>query len=149
MHPLLSVTLSQPERGHPLSPSPAANPGSPLSLLCCIHLTAPPAPSVAVTWYICGPTVYDASHVGHARTYLAFDIIRRILEVPTTALSLTLSLTVTVTVTVTTTLTVTVTAAPCPRPQPQPRLLPYGRMNEWFDKALNTAILYFKNRLFG
>eukprot|EP00850_Spirogloea_muscicola_P009212 SM000051S17572 [mRNA] locus=s51:414570:421017:- [translate_table: standard] len=33
-----------------------------------------------VTWYICGPTVYDSSHVGHARTYLAFDIIRRILE---------------------------------------------------------------------
>lgn len=33
-----------------------------------------------VTWYICGPTVYDTSHVGHARTYLTFDIIRRILE---------------------------------------------------------------------
>ena len=36
---------------------------------------------VAVTWYICGPTVYDASHVGHARNYLTFDIIRRVLEV--------------------------------------------------------------------
>lgn len=35
----------------------------------------------AVTWYICGPTVYDAAHVGHARNYLTFDIIRRILEV--------------------------------------------------------------------
>ena len=34
----------------------------------------------AVTWYMCGPTVYDASHVGHARTYLTFDIVRRILE---------------------------------------------------------------------
>ncbi|CAI6006481.1 unnamed protein product [Closterium sp. NIES-65] len=33
-----------------------------------------------VTWYICGPTVYDSSHIGHARTYLSFDIIRRILE---------------------------------------------------------------------
>ena len=33
-----------------------------------------------VTWYMCGPTVYDASHMGHARTYLSFDIIRRILE---------------------------------------------------------------------
>ncbi|GBG86559.1 hypothetical protein CBR_g41622 [Chara braunii] len=33
-----------------------------------------------VTWYICGPTVYDSSHVGHARNYVTFDIIRRILE---------------------------------------------------------------------
>ncbi|GMH93982.1 hypothetical protein TL16_g12774 [Triparma laevis f. inornata] len=33
-----------------------------------------------VKWYMCGPTVYDASHMGHARTYLGFDIIRRILE---------------------------------------------------------------------
>eukprot|EP00668_Euglena_longa_P048442 GGOE01065510.1.p1 GENE.GGOE01065510.1~~GGOE01065510.1.p1 ORF type:complete len:608 (+),score=202.99 GGOE01065510.1:108-1931(+) len=34
----------------------------------------------AVTWYMCGPTVYDVSHVGHARAYLTFDIIRRIME---------------------------------------------------------------------
>eukprot|EP00667_Euglena_gracilis_P003432 EG_transcript_3436 len=33
-----------------------------------------------VRWYMCGPTVYDVSHVGHARTYLAFDIVRRILQ---------------------------------------------------------------------
>jgi hypothetical protein len=33
-----------------------------------------------VTWYMCGPTVYDASHLGHARTYLCFDILRRIME---------------------------------------------------------------------
>lgn len=33
-----------------------------------------------VKWYICGPTVYDSSHLGHARTYLSFDIIRRIME---------------------------------------------------------------------
>ena len=32
-----------------------------------------------VKWYICGPTVYDASHVGHARNYVAFDIVRRVL----------------------------------------------------------------------
>jgi len=29
--------------------------------------------------YICGPTVYDHSHIGHARTYITFDIIRNIL----------------------------------------------------------------------
>lgn len=33
-----------------------------------------------ITWYSCGPTVYDASHFGHAWSYVTFDIIRRILE---------------------------------------------------------------------
>jgi cysteinyl-tRNA synthetase len=32
-----------------------------------------------VSWYACGPTVYDASHLGHARTYVSTDIIRRIM----------------------------------------------------------------------
>lgn len=31
-------------------------------------------------WYMCGPTVYDNSHIGHARNYICNDIIRRILE---------------------------------------------------------------------
>jgi len=31
-----------------------------------------------VTWYSCGPTVYDASHMGHARSYISFDILRRV-----------------------------------------------------------------------
>ena len=30
--------------------------------------------------YVCGPTVYDESHIGHAMTYLRFDLIRRILK---------------------------------------------------------------------
>lgn len=33
-----------------------------------------------VTWYICGPTVYDSSHVGHASNYVRFDVVRRILS---------------------------------------------------------------------
>ncbi|CAH8855126.1 unnamed protein product [Trichobilharzia szidati] len=32
-----------------------------------------------VKWYTCGPTVYDVSHLGHARTYIVFDVIRRVL----------------------------------------------------------------------
>lgn len=33
-----------------------------------------------VTWYNCGPTVYDASHMGHARNYVTQDILRRIMR---------------------------------------------------------------------
>ena len=33
-----------------------------------------------LTWYSCGPTVYDDAHLGHARTYVCTDIIRRILH---------------------------------------------------------------------
>lgn len=32
-----------------------------------------------IYWYSCGPTVYDASHLGHARNYVCLDIIYRIL----------------------------------------------------------------------
>lgn len=33
-----------------------------------------------LSWYECGPTVYDSAHMGHARNYVTFDIVRRILE---------------------------------------------------------------------
>ncbi|CAD7966915.1 unnamed protein product [Amoebophrya sp. A120] len=33
-----------------------------------------------VNWYVCGPTVYDHAHLGHARAYLTFDIMRRVME---------------------------------------------------------------------
>jgi cysteinyl-tRNA synthetase len=33
-----------------------------------------------VGMYVCGVTPYDLSHVGHARSYVAFDVIRRVLE---------------------------------------------------------------------
>ena len=33
-----------------------------------------------ITWYACGPTVYDDAHLGHARNYVTTDIIRRLLR---------------------------------------------------------------------
>lgn len=33
-----------------------------------------------VLWYMCGPTVYDQTHLGHGRTYTCFDYVRRIME---------------------------------------------------------------------
>ncbi len=33
-----------------------------------------------VTMYVCGPTVYDSSHIGHAMSAMVFDIIKRYLE---------------------------------------------------------------------
>lgn len=28
----------------------------------------------SLTWYSCGPTVYDTAHIGHARTYVCTGI---------------------------------------------------------------------------
>jgi len=39
-----------------------------------------PAFDGEVGMYVCGPTVYDLSHVGHARCYVFFDVVRRYLE---------------------------------------------------------------------
>ncbi|MBI4948445.1 cysteine--tRNA ligase [Candidatus Berkelbacteria bacterium] len=33
-----------------------------------------------VGMYVCGPTVYDYDHIGHARTYLSFDLLNRFLR---------------------------------------------------------------------
>ncbi len=33
-----------------------------------------------VNMFVCGPTVYDMTHIGHARTYIAYDIIARYLR---------------------------------------------------------------------
>ena len=33
-----------------------------------------------VRMYVCGPTVYGAAHIGHAMSYIVFDVVRRYLE---------------------------------------------------------------------
>jgi len=33
-----------------------------------------------VKMYVCGMTVYDHTHIGHARTFLCFDVIVRYLR---------------------------------------------------------------------
>ena len=33
-----------------------------------------------VRMYVCGPTTYDYSHLGHAKSYVSFDMVRRYLE---------------------------------------------------------------------
>ncbi|MCA9928579.1 MAG: cysteine--tRNA ligase [Anaerolineales bacterium] len=33
-----------------------------------------------VNMYVCGPTVYDYSHIGHAKTYVSFDVVARYLR---------------------------------------------------------------------
>lgn len=39
-----------------------------------------PKDGKTISWYQCGPTVYAESHLGHARTYVSLDYIRRILK---------------------------------------------------------------------
>jgi cysteinyl-tRNA synthetase len=34
----------------------------------------------ALAWYTCGPTTYAPAHMGHARTYVCLDILRRVME---------------------------------------------------------------------
>ena len=33
-----------------------------------------------VTFYVCGPTVYDYIHIGNARVFIVFDVVRRYLN---------------------------------------------------------------------
>ncbi len=41
------------------------------------RLEHPPLSNEQATLYVCGITPYDATHLGHAATYLAFDIMQR------------------------------------------------------------------------
>ncbi|KAF2077550.1 hypothetical protein CYY_001168 [Polysphondylium violaceum] len=70
------------DKGHPEWHRPS---GVETPLMVMNSLTSTKTPFVtkdgkSITWYACGPTVYDASHMGHARTYVSFDIIRRIMK---------------------------------------------------------------------
>ncbi len=63
----------------PSTPVPRV-PGTPRPLR--LHDTAageirPTAPGPTATMYVCGITPYDATHLGHAATYLAFDLVHR------------------------------------------------------------------------
>ncbi|RDI63436.1 cysteine--1-D-myo-inosityl 2-amino-2-deoxy-alpha-D-glucopyranoside ligase [Nocardia pseudobrasiliensis] len=40
----------------------------------------PVTPGATATMYVCGITPYDATHLGHAATYLTFDLVNRILR---------------------------------------------------------------------
>jgi cysteinyl-tRNA synthetase len=37
-------------------------------------------PGSSLRTYICGPTVYSETHIGHLKTYMSLDIVRRVLE---------------------------------------------------------------------
>ena len=55
-------------------------PGSPPPLRLFDTSTAavrPTAPGPTAGMYVCGITPYDATHIGHAATYLAFDLVNR------------------------------------------------------------------------
>jgi L-cysteine:1D-myo-inositol 2-amino-2-deoxy-alpha-D-glucopyranoside ligase len=63
------------------SPDVPALPGRGLPVR--LHDTAtgsvrPVEPEQVATMYVCGITPYDATHLGHAATYLAFDLLNRV-----------------------------------------------------------------------
>lgn len=52
--------------------------GVPLSLYdSSTRSVRPTAPGPTASLYVCGITPYDATHLGHAATYLAFDLVQR------------------------------------------------------------------------
>lgn len=54
-----------------------------ISVYNCVHRSNVPfivRNTKCVTWYTCGPTVYDDAHIGHAVCYMKCDIIQRILR---------------------------------------------------------------------
>jgi L-cysteine:1D-myo-inositol 2-amino-2-deoxy-alpha-D-glucopyranoside ligase len=61
----------------PLPPVPGSAP--PLRLYdTATRSVRPTAPGPTARMYVCGITPYDATHLGHAATYLAFDLVNRV-----------------------------------------------------------------------
>ncbi|RKO97673.1 hypothetical protein CXG81DRAFT_28008 [Caulochytrium protostelioides] len=78
MPPSETPTLADPAQWR----APAAQPATALHLrnsLTKSKVPFHPMEGKEVKWYTCGPTVYDAAHLGHARAYITFDILRRIM----------------------------------------------------------------------
>ena len=43
-----------------------------------VRPAGPAAPGGTARMYVCGITPYDATHIGHANTYVAFDLVNRV-----------------------------------------------------------------------
>jgi cysteinyl-tRNA synthetase len=68
---------------HTSAPPQNQDPPSSLTLFDSLSesLQTPPLSSEKIlAWYTCGPTTYAPSHMGHARTYVCLDIVRRVME---------------------------------------------------------------------
>ncbi|XP_074810972.1 cysteine--tRNA ligase, cytoplasmic isoform X2 [Natator depressus] len=82
----MATVGGEPSKGKRTQPRWSSPEGTKQSKLCLYNsLTRnkevfQPQSGKKVTWYCCGPTVYDASHMGHARSYISFDILRRVLR---------------------------------------------------------------------
>jgi len=63
------------------APAPPALPGQGLPLRLfdtATHEVRPTAPGPTAKMYVCGITPYDATHMGHAFTYVTFDVLQRV-----------------------------------------------------------------------
>ncbi|KAI9830353.1 MAG: hypothetical protein M1819_005734 [Sarea resinae] len=84
----MATTTTTSRQQPPWQPPPQSAPGVSIPPLKVFNsLTRSKTPFVPldpagkkVSWYVCGPTVYDDAHLGHARNYVTTDILRRIMR---------------------------------------------------------------------
>ncbi|HSV67359.1 MAG TPA: cysteine--1-D-myo-inosityl 2-amino-2-deoxy-alpha-D-glucopyranoside ligase [Mycobacteriales bacterium] len=70
---------SWPTPSVPRLPATPGHPTWPLRLFdTATRAVRPTAPGRTAGMYVCGITPYDATHLGHAATYLAFDLVHRV-----------------------------------------------------------------------